>query len=107
MSSSKWSKVLSWLQHDVDSMDFNTYLCPLQIKQTDSKMFLLAPNNFVKTEVARNYLSLIQKGFDKFYPEEGFHCDIVLGSLAEEISRRTIKAEETLVSGEISLRIQS
>ena len=84
-------------------MDFNTYLCPLQIKQTDSKMFLLAPNNFVKTEVARNYLSLIQKGFDKFYPEEGFHCDVVLGSLAEEASRTIARDEETQVSGEISL----
>ena len=84
-------------------MDFNTYLCPLQIKQTDSKMFLLAPNNFVKTEVARNYLSLIQKGFDKFYPEEGFHCDVVLGSLAEEASRTIARGEETQISGEISL----
>ena len=87
MGASKWSRVLSWLQHDVDSVDFNTYLCPLQVKQTDSKLFLLAPNNFVKNEVASNYLALIQKGFDKFFPDDGFHCDVVLGSLAEDSSK--------------------
>jgi chromosomal replication initiator protein len=103
LSSSKWSKVLSWLQHDVDGLDFNTYICPLQVKETDSKMFLLAPNNFVKNEVARNYLSMIQKGFDKFYPDEGLHCDVILGSLTEEVRARPDSSGSEGSSGEISL----
>lgn len=102
MGASKWSRVLSWLQHDVDNVDFNTYLCPLQVKQTDSKLFLLAPNNFVKNEVASNYLALIQKGFDKFFPDDGFHCDVVLGSLSEDSSQQSKPvATSDMSSGEI------
>ncbi|MEE3003112.1 MAG: chromosomal replication initiator protein DnaA [Pseudomonadota bacterium] len=105
MGSSKWSKVLSWLQHDIESSCFNMYICPLQVKQTDSRLFLLAPNNFVKNEVNNNYLDLIQKGFDKLFPEDGFHCSVILGSIADESSNKKNKpsASDIPQVGEVSL----
>ncbi|MBT4884962.1 MAG: chromosomal replication initiator protein DnaA [Legionellales bacterium] len=101
MGASKWAIVLDWLQADIDAVAYNTYLCPLQVKQVDNNMYLLAPNGFVKNEVNKNHLTVIQRGFDKFFPTESLVCVVVLGSIAEAKFNSEVKQAES--SGEISI----
>jgi chromosomal replication initiator protein len=101
LGASKWAIVLDWLQADIDAVAYNTYLCPLQVKQVDNNMYLLAPNGFVKNEVNKNHLTVIQRGFDKFFPTESLVCVVVLGSIAEAKFNSEVKQAES--SGEISI----
>lgn len=101
MGTSKWVKVLDWLQADVDAVAYNTYLCPLQVKQDENNLYLLAPNGFVKNEINKNYLDVIQRGFDKFFPNDRLVCSVFLGSVTEAKFNADVKKGES--SGEISI----
>ena len=74
-----WPRVLNRLEQDVEVSDFNTYLCPLQIRQKECNLFLLAPNHFVLSVVKDKYLSVIQKVVDQFFPDALLQCSVVLG----------------------------
>lgn len=81
MTAEKWRTVLERLASDMEASLFNTYICPLQIQQKDRHLYLLAPNNFVKNEVDKCYLSIIQQTYDCLFPGEGLVCSVVLGSV--------------------------
>lgn len=83
MASEKWDKVLERLALDIEAGPFNTYICPLQVQQKEGHLYFLAPNNFVKNEVNKQYLSIIQQTYDRLFPGEGLACSVVLGSINE------------------------
>ena len=59
--STRWANCLSQLEGEISSQDFNTWLRPLQVIETEKEFRLLAPNKFVFDWVRENYLSRIQQ----------------------------------------------
>ena len=59
--STRWANCLSQLEGEISSQDFNTWLRPLQVIESEKEFRLLAPNKFVFDWVRENYLSRIQQ----------------------------------------------
>jgi len=59
--SNLWASCLTELEGEISSQDFNTWLRPLQVIETENKFRLLAPNKFVFDWVRENYLSRIEQ----------------------------------------------
>lgn len=84
MSTSNWIKVLEIIDsQDNASADFNTYLRPLQARETESELLLFAPNSFVKNTVEKKYLPLIKKTLTGITARDDIVCKIQLGSAKE------------------------
>lgn len=63
MSTGLWQKCLAYLQDELSSQQFNTWIRPLQVENdTDSNtLVLLAPNRFVRDWVSDKYLKRINE----------------------------------------------
>lgn len=63
MSAGLWQKCLAYLQDELSSQQFNTWIRPLQVENdTDSNtLVLLAPNRFVRDWVSDKYLKRINE----------------------------------------------
>ncbi len=63
MSTGLWQKCLAYLQDELSSQQFNTWIRPLQVESdTDSNtLVLLAPNRFVRDWVSDKYLKRINE----------------------------------------------
>ena len=63
MSTGLWQKCLAYLQDELSSQQFNTWIRPLQVEgDTDSNtLALLAPNRFVRDWVSDKYLKRINE----------------------------------------------
>lgn len=59
MSHSPWSYCLDCLEKELTKKKFNTWILPLQVKQKDSSILILAPNKFVQDKIKEEYLEKI------------------------------------------------
>lgn len=66
MSVSLWEKCLDCLESEFPAQQFNTWIRPLQVEQTDSKLVLLAPNRFVLDWIAERFLLRIKELVNQF-----------------------------------------
>ena len=55
-----WQQCLELLQDEFPSQQFNTWLRPLQSRDDDGALVLLAPNRFVRDWVSQKYLGRIE-----------------------------------------------
>lgn len=56
-----WQKCVDYLQHELPSQQFNTWIRPLQAEEVDSNLRILAPNRFVKDWVNDKFLERIRE----------------------------------------------
>ena len=61
MSIPIWSRCLSQLETELTSQQLNTWIRPLQIKETDLEIRLYAPNRFVRDWIKDNYFARIEE----------------------------------------------
>ena len=59
MSMTLWEKCLSHLQEEFPSLQFNTWIRPLQAEFNDGKLVLFAPNRFVLDWIVERFLTRI------------------------------------------------
>jgi chromosomal replication initiator protein len=62
---SVWHKCLDRLEHELSSDQFNTWIRPLQARQADGGITLLAPNRYVKDHVETLFLKRIGEMLDQ------------------------------------------
>ena len=65
MANSVWHKCLDRLEHELSSDQFNTWIRPLQARQSDGGITLLAPNRYVKEHVESRFLRRIGEVLDQ------------------------------------------
>jgi chromosomal replication initiator protein len=56
-----WNRCAGYLEGEIPSQDFNTWIRPLQTVETDGALQLLAPNSVVLNLVKERYLDTIQQ----------------------------------------------
>lgn len=59
MSHSIWSQCLSYLEDELSTQQYNTWILPLQLNSSDNHLKLLAPNRFILDWVKNNCFSRI------------------------------------------------
>jgi len=62
---SVWHKCLDRLEHELSSDQFNTWIRPLQARQADGGITLLAPNRYVRDHVESLFLQRIGEMLDQ------------------------------------------
>lgn len=61
MTGNVWRSCLQKLQSELSATEFNTWIKPLQVKETDSEMALYAPNPFFVDWIRQQYLDRINE----------------------------------------------
>ena len=61
-----WKNCLDSLQDEIPSLQFNTWLRPLQAEMQDGSLVLFAPNRFVLDNIAEQFLDRIVKFLHDF-----------------------------------------
>lgn len=86
-----WQKCVDFLQDELPSQQFNTWIRPLQASGDGNRLQLLAPNRFVKDWVGEKYLARIQELLTE--AAAGRTVDVVLeiGQRTEASPRRTVR----------------
>jgi chromosomal replication initiator protein len=65
-----WNTCLDYLQEQIPSVAFSTWICPLQVQQIGQTLLLGAPNRIVMDELKNSYISIIESFFNENYPEK-------------------------------------
>jgi chromosomal replication initiator protein len=73
-----WEKCLDSLRDEIPSQQFNTWIRPLHVEYTESKLILLAPNNFVIDWINERFLNRINELVTQFCdpPAPMIHLEI-------------------------------
>ena len=81
---SVWHKCLGRLQEELSSQQFNTWIRPLQVRQEEDGLHLLAPNRYVKNQVQSAYLDRINELLDQLGdPASPIDISLGIGQLGE------------------------
>jgi chromosomal replication initiator protein len=76
-----WQKCLERLQGELSSQHFNTWIRPLQARQDEGNLTLLAPNRYVQEEVQEVYLLRINELLESVGdPASPLAVDVGIGS---------------------------
>lgn len=79
MSESTWQQCHHYLQDELPSQQFNTWIRPLQAEVHGRQIRLIAPNRFVKDWVKSKYLERIEEIVSELAPNEGFGVSLEIG----------------------------
>lgn len=80
MSESTWQQCNHYLQDELPSQQFNTWIRPLQAEVKGSQITLFAPNRFVKDWVKSKYLERIVEIVSELAPGQGLDVSLEIGS---------------------------
>ena len=61
-----WNNCLAKLEHEIPTVDFSTWIRPLQALETDSELKLLAPNRFIIDHIKQHFFSIIEDAVNEF-----------------------------------------
>ena len=93
MGRSVWHKCLDRLQDELSAQQFNTWIRPLQARQHDSALVLMAPNRYVKNQVQVAYLDRITELLDQLGdPLSPLEVKVDVG-IADEGESRPLRAD--------------
>lgn len=76
MPEAAWEQCLNYLQSELPSQQFNTWIRPLRAVANGSQLQLLAPNRFIKDWVVDRYLDRISEIVSEVSTQPG--CDVVV-----------------------------
>jgi len=89
-----WQKCIDFLQDELPSQQFNTWIRPLQASVENGRLRLLAPNRFVKDWVSDKFLGRIQELMAELHTEQLVDVVLDIGSRAApaQVVRRNVTA---------------
>ena len=92
---SVWHKCLDRLQDELSAQQFNTWIRPLQARQHDDALVLMAPNRYVKNQVQVAYLDRISELLEQLGdPVRPLEVTVDVG-IADERETRPLRADGT------------
>ena len=82
MAEALWNRCLDYLQDELPSQQFNTWIRPLQVEENGVGILLRAPNRFVKDWVKDKFANRIQSLLEELNGGQvlSFELDINAGS---------------------------
>lgn len=80
MENSLWKSCLERLEHELSEQQLNTWIRPLQARQEDQGLRLLAPNRFVLDWVKQHHLDNIRRVLGQLYPDQDLEVRLEIGS---------------------------
>src|SRR5690625_3104169 len=87
-----WQQCLKRLERQIPLEELNTWIRPLQLDSSDSRISLSAPNDLVRDQVRQNYLDMIRE----FFSHHGYQPEAVV---IEVGSRRKHRPEAAAAGG--------
>jgi len=82
-----WRQCIEQLQDELSAEDFNTWIRPLQARQSDAGVTIYAPNRYVEQRVSENYLPKIAQMLELLAEsEQASVVDIQVGSAAGAVA---------------------
>lgn len=100
MPESTWQQCVGYLQDELPSQQFNTWIRPLQAKGGDRELTLLAPNRFVKDWVNDKFLDRIVELVAEVCPDRGI--DVSLEISAHQLRKPTTTVDRDRRLSEVS-----
>ena len=61
-----WNNCLAKLEHEIPTVDFSTWIRPLQALEKDGELKLLAPNRFIIDHIKQHFFSIIEDAVNEF-----------------------------------------
>ncbi len=80
MSNALWTNCLQRLEQELSDQQLNTWIRPLQVREADNQLTLLAPNRFVLDWVKQNFQSRIETILSDVSPENGVNLSLEIGT---------------------------
>ena len=74
-----WEECLRYLEHELPTQQYNTWIRPLLASEQNQRMVLSAPNRFVKDWVKDKYLTRIQEILSELNGGRLTHVDLTVG----------------------------
>ena len=103
-----WQQCIVYLQDELPSQQFNTWIRPLKVDHSSSKqLVLIAPNRFIKDWVSDKYLERIHKLVVDLSPQKHLDVCLELGSKSESGRRTNVTSVETIDSDSISSTVKN
>ena len=78
---SYWNKCFSHLEYELSSLEFNTWIRPLQAEESAGAIQLYAPNSFVRNWVKNHYLDTINSYLSSICDNAPPNISIIIGTL--------------------------
>jgi chromosomal replication initiator protein len=95
-----WQKCVSYLEEELPSQQFNTWIRPLTAESDSGRLRLLAPNRFVKDWVNDKFLSRIREILNQVDKTADLDIELAIGSSSSSSS----PAPSTTNSNTIAIR---
>ncbi|MEE9319110.1 MAG: chromosomal replication initiator protein DnaA [Granulosicoccus sp.] len=99
LSAPLWDHCLTQLETELSEQQLNTWIRPLQAKQNQSQLCIMAPNRFVLDMVQNNFRPRIQEIATAFSKPEPIRVDLVIGTGAEIGGVRSVSSK-SVVAGQ-------
>lgn len=80
MPESTWQRCVDYLQDELPSQQFNTWIRPLRAESTGEHLTLLAPNRFVKDWVDDKFFERILELVSELSPDKSINVSLAIGS---------------------------
>ena len=98
MPNTAWQKCISFLEEELPSQQFNTWIRPLTAESESSgRLRLLAPNRFVKDWVNDKFLARIREILNEVERSSDFDIELAIGSSTPSVSATTASSTATAV----------
>lgn len=75
-----WPVCLKYLQKNIPIKNFLKYINPIQTYMYQNKIYILAPNSYIKKKIEENYLNIIKNIIENIF-EKKYELKVELGSL--------------------------
>ncbi|ACV25424.1 chromosomal replication initiator protein DnaA [Kangiella koreensis] len=89
MTGNVWRSCLQKLQSELSATEFNTWIKPLQVKETDSEMALYAPNPFFVDWIRQQYLDRINEFLIQRDNNQQKHISLHVGNVAQIVNQNS------------------
>lgn len=95
MPDSIWQQCIAYLQDELPSQQFNTWIRPLKVDRDNAtQLILIAPNRFIKDWVGDKYLERIHKLVADLSPDQHFDVCLEIGAKSPPVRRSSGVASE-------------
>jgi len=80
LSTSLWESCLSRLETELSELQLNTWIRPLQARENDSRLRIMAPNRFVLDMVQSNFYPRIRELASSLSESDDLQVELVIGT---------------------------
>ena len=91
MSNAVWQKCLKHLEAELTPQQFNTWIRPLQVVESDHALELLAPNRFVLDWISDKYAQRIESLVGEISPTDNLAFSLRIGSNDSSVAENAEK----------------